>query len=1370
MSDIRLKKITAEPNNGSLIIQNSNVNITDTSISNNILNGALIVNGGIGINCSYDSISSTSGGALSVGGGLSVNKQTYLGNNLILDNNLSTVTINGVTTNRLFLDSVSNKNFYLSVDGITKQFSVTDTSVNINITTNSTNMSSGSLVVNGGISINSTYDAINSSNGGSLTVGGGVSIGGNTILSKTLTIYSTLYSTYLGTSGSQIALQNSLGNYLASFNMLGNDLYINNGVSIGNINMVVSSGNLNFINSGTTLQTIKDNRIEFNKFIIITDTTNSINSSIGSFVNLGGISISCSSDSSSSTSGGAMTIEGGLAINKKTFTGDSLGLEVKNGNKNNKLVLYQLNGDLTQNNLFTGIGNISNGSMKFTINSMLDDYIFTSSSSDGSSSNTVFRIKGTNEVQFTGYFQKYSILGGGDSNTSLTLQGQGSGDPMSFNLFTADGDSNDSIDLKIVSLGSPNVMTNSEYLKIGWDKNIQKYILSTINTGSGINRNIILQCGNNVGQLELNTNGTLKMSSTTVSTSSSSGALVLNGGISINNTNDSVSFTEGGAMTLAGGLSINKTFYVRNNINMFSSSGNITFSTQNSKGDLLLSNPSSYYSLAGNGGTTNNISLSLFNLNNSLSGDYECFRIHYFNDKYNLESSVGGTGKYKSLQINTGTTLMYMSTSGNIGINNNTPQFTLDINGTLRSNGYSYMNELTVYSTLDATTINSSGSLTVLGGGSIAKTLYVGGKIYCNDTSNASLGTGSVVLAGGLSVNNGQDANYSSGALTVAGGCSVGKDLYVSQNLYVLGSINGAQNSSTSFSYLLLTTSDPSTSLNNGALIAYGGLTTKSYVNAVNVSNGGSFLTPGGASIGKDLYLGGNFYSYGVINMYNNVESLINLYDNQNNLKFSLNRNISTNDFSISRYNTSGNLIEKSFSINYSSGSIYFNNTTSSINSSTGSVVLYGGLSINTTTNSSSVQNGGALTVNGGASINKDMYVGGNVVFSSSTQSSNASNGSLVVSGGVGISGNMNILGNAVIAGNLTVMGTTTSINSVNTTLTDNILILNSGPAGTKDSGYIIQRYQLDNNTGSGDVVNDNAYFINNLPLQTGMTNTQIKFNTDASSVDNYYKGWWVKVTSGLSVNQVRQITSYSGGSRIAALSSAWNSQNPTLGDTVSLYNKPYIGVVFSELYRRFEFGGTTQDPGSSSIDLTDTLPIYFSGATSTSTQPSTSANTGAIITNGGIGISCTTNSTSITSGGALTVAGGCSIAKTLNVSSVYVNSVNITPNLGDIMATTVFTAANNISSPANITGLIFNNDVWGADIYLSARLTATTNLYANYTIKIVNQNGSWDLVTTYVGSNILSFSITNSGQLQYTTGNFPGFVSLIFKFKAITN
>jgi hypothetical protein len=177
MADIRLKKITVESNQSPLVIQRGDVNITNTTASTSVLNGALVINGGTSINTTYDAISSTSGGALTVGGGVGVMKDVFIGKDLQLDSSNGVFSIRGLSGNRLFLDTVSNKNFYISPDGANKSFDLTDVNLKINITTDSTSSSSGALTVTGGIGINSTANATNGSNGGALTVAGGVAIG-----------------------------------------------------------------------------------------------------------------------------------------------------------------------------------------------------------------------------------------------------------------------------------------------------------------------------------------------------------------------------------------------------------------------------------------------------------------------------------------------------------------------------------------------------------------------------------------------------------------------------------------------------------------------------------------------------------------------------------------------------------------------------------------------------------------------------------------------------------------------------------------------------------------------------------------------------------------------------------------------------------------------------------------------------------------------------------------------------------------------------------------------------------------------------------------------------------------------------------------
>ena len=1374
MSDIRLKKITVEPSQ-ILTIQRGDINVTNSTISTNRLNGAFIVDGGIGINCTYNSVSSTSGGALTVGGGLSVHKRSFFGNDMIMDNNTSTLSINGINTNRLFMDTITNKYFYISPDGMSKRLELFDTRLNINITTHSTNATTGAFIIDGGMSINSTEDAVNSSNGGSLTVGGGVAVGGNTFLSKTLTI-GELYTNQVGllvryTGDSQIALQNSTGSSTTTLNMEGDDLVI---ATENDMLFKTTTGNFVFSNASTnnTLLTIGDYSSNFHKIVNITDTIESKNYTTASLIVKGGVTIQCTTDSLASTSGNGLTVYGGLGVAKKTYIGDSLGLELWNTTKANKFLLFQEQQTVTEENIFTGLG-VTSGSLRLQVYDTSKDFTFFSSSISGDSTE-VFRIKGTNEVQFIGSNQRYSFLAGGNTNNDLSIQSQSIAEPSSICFFTKDGDTNDTNDIKIFGLGQPNSVSDSEYLKVGWDTD--NYIISSNKTGNGESTQLVLQTNEHLEQIKLLTDGSVYMSTTKHSTNSSTGGLVLNGGVSIHNTNDALYLTSGGALTVGGGASIKKSIHVGNIVNIYSTSGNISMYAQNEDGDFVITNPSDRYVLSNNDlNTPSTSSIELYGLNNVKSDNFELLEIicnsTSANGVYNIHTDADGTGILKPLQLNVGTnTHIFLHTNGNVGVNMTSPSFQMDINGTMRANDYNYVNQLTVYNTDEAYDEFTSGSLTVEGGTSIAKNLFVGGPATFTHTMDSSSTSGAVYIAGGLTVATGQASNFGSGALTVNGGGYFGGELYVQQNLNIQGQINGGGASSSTFAYLTLTATDEALNLTTGSFLTFGGITIQSYKNSSSVSNGGSFLTPGGASVGKDVYIGGDLYTYGVQNFYSN-DSLINFYDAANLKTFSI--DFLAYDLSISRYDSAGAFIEKSIDISNSSGQVTLHNSTDSTGLTSGTLITEGGITIKTTALSVNTENGGGLTVFGGVSIVKNMHVGGDVLFLSTTNSSNANEGALRVSGGVGVTGNVNVLGNMVVTGNVSIIGTTNTVYSTNTLLSDNILVINSGPAGSSDGGILIQRYQENNDSADGDVVNDlsEQHETYTLPNQSGMTTTQLKLPIASSVVDDFYVGWWIKITSGFSVNQVRKVIGYVGSTRVLTVETVWTNQNPSLGDTIKIYNKPYVGFLWNENTDIFELGTTTRDPGVGTVSLTEFASLGVSRILVHDTINSTSSSIGSIISDGGISVKCSTEATSLTRGGALTIAGGSSIAKSLYVGNrMYIGGVDITPNKNDQFSSITFSAGNNLTSQ-NIPTIYYNDDsVWGYDVYLSARLIATTNLYANYHIRAVNKGTSWELVTNYVGDSILSFNITNDGQLQYSTPNFSGFSSLTFKYKVLTN
>jgi len=538
----------------------------------------------------------------------------------------------------------------------------------------------------------------------------------------------------------------------------------------------------------------------------------------------------------------------------------------------------------------------------------------------------------------------------------------------------------------------------------------------------------------------------------------------------------------------------------------------------------------------------------------------------------------------------------------------------------------------------------------------------------------------------------------------------------------------------------------------------------------------GTFRASGDSTM-NSLYMNGTFANNSCFTILN-LSGGANIYSNYN----TGNLTIRTTDPNVATLYVSGglhvleNITTASLYSNISTlGNTFMNKLIVSGTSTFGNNILVstGNVGINTASPARLLEVNGTFRVINEATVGylnvENGISTGYLKVLNGTVSTSPSTGALQVIGGVGIQNNLNVSGDTILGGNLTVVGSTTNLNSTNTVILDNTLLLNSGPSGSKDSAIIIQRYQVENDSGLGDVVNDSIYFSDTLPLQGSLTTTQIKLSTSASASDNYYVGWWIKVIDGLNNNQVRRITSYIGTSRMATIESAWTTQNPTNGDTLRLYNAPYVSLLHNETSDYFDIGASVYGSTSSSISLTRYYPLRIQALTCYDTVASTSSSSGPNIFHGGISIIEDTDSISTTNGGGITCAGGGAFAKTLRSTNLVVNGVDMTPNTADLLTTQTFNASNNVSSFTDITGLSFSS-VYAFDLHLAAIATATTNKYQYFHIRGIKKNSTWQIDDTYVGDDSgIAFSITSSGQIQYTSPNFSGFSSLVFKYKVIT-
>ena len=106
----------------------------------------------------------------------------------------------------------------------------------------------------------------------------------------------------------------------------------------------------------------------------------------------------------------------------------------------------------------------------------------------------------------------------------------------------------------------------------------------------------------------------------------------------------------------------------------------------------------------------------------------------------------------------------------------------------------------------------------------------------------------------------------------------------------------------------------------------------------------------------------------------------------------------------------------------------------------------------------------------------------------------------------------------------------------------------------------------------------------------------------------------------------------------------------------------------------------------------------------------------------------------------------------------------------GDISETS-FTLTNNQVSAADVTGFAFANaTVRGFRALVTVEIDATTDLNEVFELTGIQRSTDWSMSVTSNGDDsLVTFTITNAGQVQYTSGNYAGFTTGKIKFRAET-
>ena len=464
------------------------------------------------------------------------------------------------------------------------------------------------------------------------------------------------------------------------------------------------------------------------------------------------------------------------------------------------------------------------------------------------------------------------------------------------------------------------------------------------------------------------------LTQTAASTSSTTGGLQIPGGLAISNTTNAVSPTNGGGITCAGGVAIARDVRVGGILYVQNGSW-----TSNGNDVIISANTSGMYLRPTTG---------------SGNGEFE-----------HLTTVTRVRDASANVIWTIDKTANTVTQSGPQIITNNT-QATSTTTGALRvTGGMSCQGNLHVGGTITGGSVSygstTSGTFTVTNG--TGQTFVVDSTEVCSSPT-----TGAARIKGGLGVE---------GDLNVGGTITGGSISYGSTSTGTLAVTNGS-----GVSLTVASTTD-STSSSTGAVVLEGGLGIKDTADSTSATNGGAMTVAGGAAITKTLRVGGNFVVQNTSWVSSGNDVVIQANANSIYLRptsFSGNGEFQHSPTASIFRDTLTNAIwtiDKSANTVSQTGPLIITNTTSSTGPSTGALRVTGGISTQENLNvngngifggnvtASLITAGNGLNVTG--TVNLLSGTGQRLVVSSTELASSTTTGSVRLNGGMGVGGNI---------------------------------------------------------------------------------------------------------------------------------------------------------------------------------------------------------------------------------------------------------------------------------------------------------------------------------------------------------------------------
>ena len=219
---------------------------------------------------------------------------------------------------------------------------------------------------------------------------------------------------------------------------------------------------------------------------------------------------------------------------------------------------------------------------------------------------------------------------------------------------------------------------------------------------------------------------------------------------------------------------------------------------------------------------------------------------------------------------------------------------------------------------------------------------------------------------------------------------------------------------------------------------------------------------------------------------------------------------------------------------------------------------------------------------------------------------------------------------------------------------------------------------------------------------------------------------------------------------------------NPTIGSIrynteIQQFEGYGPGDAWGSLGGVIDIAQTTKILASATPNITDGNLYFYTVGTERMRVSST----------GNVGIGLTSPAYS------LDVSGGARFSVGVTAGTAMINTIDVTPSLGDISKERSSILSNGASSTP-VTGFTFDGTkVRGFHALATVDIIRANgaHLHANYDLRGIQlANSNWQLNSIYMGDNTgVDFTINTSGQILYTSSSVGNYTSSVVKFRALT-